>query len=440
MKEKKLHGAFIVLAVTVLCFFSVPTAMAKVKTIDLTVWHQETPPNRVNAFQKVIDKFNAEHPGIRVKQETFSWGVIHSKLFSAIAAGNPPDINFSIPDVVMALKLRRSIVPVDGIVKKIDEEYSYIPSQLVPYYYDGHYWAVPLWTMTHLLYYNKGVFKEAGIANAPQTWDELLEVAEAVSNLGPNRYGFALPASKYMFTDQNLYDFMITNGAVLFDKDGNVVFDKEKTIETLSFYKKLWQYSPPDSISWGWGDSEMTFVSGITSMIMLFPSLTQYKKAEQEGKGPFGATRVPKPKEGGQWGSITYPNGAMVFTQDKEKYEAVREFLLFLMKPEINGAWVADFEAGCFNPTTIAAMKSDRFWRHPVIGYYEDVVRLQLDANKDGKLFGFVYEPQPGIGEIAGQRLLAQVVEKVVTGKMTPKKAAKWGANVMRRMVQEAKE
>ncbi len=234
-----------------------------------------------------------------------------------------------------------------------------------------------------------------------------------------------------MFTDQNLYNFMVTNNCEIFDAEGNVTLDSPQCIETFEFYNELLKTSPPDAISWNWGDSEHTFVAENTGMIMLFPSYAQWMEAEEEGKGPFGAMRIPLP-EGGKQGSVSYSNGAMVFAKDPERYAAVKEFLMYLHDPEINGAWLADWEPGVFLPITDAAAKSDGFWSHPAIDHYKEDVQLEVDATADGKLFGFEYEPVPVVGRVAGENLLAQAVGKMAIGEMTPEEVVRWAADTIR--------
>ena len=64
---------------------------------------------------------------------------------------------------------------------------------------DGKIYHVPFQTTTIGLIYNKDLFKEAGIvdengeAKAPETWDEMREVAKKLTNTSKKQYGFAFP-------------------------------------------------------------------------------------------------------------------------------------------------------------------------------------------------------------------------------------------------------
>jgi len=411
-------------------------APASAEVIEITLWHQESPPQRVESFQKLIDKFNETHPNIKVVQAPQSWAEIYAKLYASIEADNPPDVAFSIPDMSMAMKLTGALQPVDDIVGEIDGNYDLLDSQMTPYHYDGHYWSVPMWGMTHLLCYNQGVFDEAGISYPFKSWDEELAAAQKLTKDG--KFGAAFPASQLMMTDQNIYNYMVTNNCEVFDADGNVAIDSEQCIESFEYYGELLKNAPPDVVSWNWGDNEMSFLTETSYMIQLFPAFGQWMEAEKEGKGPFSCMRVPYP-EGGKYGSASYSNGAMIFTKDPERYAAVKEFLMYLHEPEVNGAWLSDWEPGVYLPITADAAKSDSYWSHPAISYFKDEVELQLEATADGKLFGFEYEPVPVIGRVAGENVLGQIAGKLATGEMTPQEAASWAADMIREWQEEMK-
>ena len=406
-----------------------PVSSEPAKVIELTLWHQESPPRRVEAFQKIIDRFNTENPTIKVIQAPQSWAEIYAKLYASIEAKNPPDILFSIPDMTMAMKLTGAVTPVEDIVNEIDAKYDMLDSQITPYQYDDHIWAVPMWGMTHLLCYNVKEFEEAGISHPLNNWDELLSAGEKLTKDG--KFGIGFPASQLMMTDQNVYNYMVTNSCELFDKDGNVAVDSEQCVESFDYYAKLLKFAPPDVVSWNWGDSEMAFIAENIATIQLFPSLAEWMKAEKEGKGPFTCQRIPYP-DGGKNGSSSYSNGATVFTTDPEKLEAIKLFLTYLQEPATNGEWLSSWDAGVYLPLTKAGMESETFWSNETVKYYEDIIKLQFAATEDGKLFGFEYAPQPIIGRIAGENLLGQMAGKLAVGEMNAQEVCTWAAEQIR--------
>src|SRR3712207_1734428 len=112
--------------------------------VQLTLWHQEQPPNRVQQFQKVIDAFNESQNNFEVRQQVQNWEDAYQKTTSAIQAGEPPDVQFTIPDFTVAIKQTGAVQPVEDIVGEINSSHMFLQNAVQPYEYDGGTWAVPL--------------------------------------------------------------------------------------------------------------------------------------------------------------------------------------------------------------------------------------------------------------------------------------------------------
>lgn len=101
--------------------------------VELTLWHQEQPPNRVKQFQKVLDAFNKSQKDIEVKQQVQNWEDAYQKTTSAIQAGTPPDIQFTIPDFTVAIKQTGAVQPVEDIVDEINSSHTFLGNAVQPY-------------------------------------------------------------------------------------------------------------------------------------------------------------------------------------------------------------------------------------------------------------------------------------------------------------------
>ena len=214
-------------------------AGAATAPIEVKIWHMEQPPHRVERIQLLIDEFNAANPGIVVSQEPQNWGEIYTKAPAAVAAGNAPELLFAIPDFTPILNSLGKVQPMEDFVAEMDGLYTFYPSAVEPYTYDGHTWAVPLYNMAQSIWFRNSVFAEAGI-EPPQTWDELLVAAETLTTDG--QYGIGLPANKQLYTDQVVYDFMVNAGAdEIYNEDGTLRFNNPQTVEAYDYYSQLYQ-------------------------------------------------------------------------------------------------------------------------------------------------------------------------------------------------------
>src|SRR3712207_8776144 len=62
------------------------------------------------------------------------------------------------------------------------------------------------------------------LESPPKNWDELRQYSEQLTS--GDKYGMGITSSKHLYTDQEFYTFMITNGGKeLFAEDGSVAFD-----------------------------------------------------------------------------------------------------------------------------------------------------------------------------------------------------------------------
>jgi multiple sugar transport system substrate-binding protein len=396
---------------------------------EVRVWHMEQPPYRVERMQELIDTFNAENPDVRVVQEVQNWGDVVPLALGAARAGIQPDVLFTIPDFTVTMRATGTVQPVTELASTLQEEHGFLEAAIAPYTYDGEVWAVPMYGMAMSLWYRADVLEAAGI-EPPTTWDELLEAAEALT--GDGRYGIGLPGSRSLYTDQVIYNFMIGAGAQdLFDVDGSLRFDNPDTVRAFEMYQQLYQYAPPDAVSWIWGDAEAAFAAGLVPMIIQFTVITTFDQQTDEPPENLGVVTIPVPDEGGARGVIYYSNAAMILTTDEARRDGAERFLAYLLEPETYGRFLT-MEPGLFLPVTLDGQDAATFWEDPLVVSYRPHVETMIENSEHGALFGFTTgEVFDAIGPISAQNLLSQAVQQMLVSGMTPEAAVQWGQREM---------
>jgi multiple sugar transport system substrate-binding protein len=410
-----------------------PAAPAEGAPVEITLWHMEQPPHRVERIQTLIDEFNAANPGIVVKQEPQNWGEVYTKAPAAVAAGNAPDLLFAIPDFTPILKDLGKVQPMDDLVAEMDGLYKYYPAAVEPYSYDDAVWALPLYNMAQSIWYRKSVFDAAGI-QPPTTWDEWLAAAETLTKDG--QYGVGLPANKQLYTDQVVYDMMANAGAdEIYNEDGTLRFNNPQTAAAYDFYSKLYQFSPPDSPNWTWGEAEACFANKTCAMIPQFTVITTYDTQAEGDAADLGVMAIPHAAGVDKSGTIAYANAVMMLTEDPAEQEAAKEFLRFLLKPGNYGRFL-NMEPGLFLPVTEAGAADETFWNDPLAVKYKSQIETMVENAKSGRLFGFTNgNTFPSIAAISAQNLLAQTLQKIVIDGMSPADAVAEGQKLMEEAV-----
>ena len=405
-----------------------PAGGEAAKTVELTLWHMEEPPNRVKRFNEIVEAFNAANPDVKVTAEVQSWGDAYSKFPAAIQAGNGPDLLFTIPDYTTLLKGLNVVQPVDDIVAALDEKHGFLDAAVTPYQYEDKTWAIPLYGMVQVLWYRNDLLQAAGVT-PPKTWDELKAAAEKLTT--GDQYGIALPASKSMATDQVLYSFLVTAGAKnVISGSNEITFDNDKTVQAYQMSNYLLKFSPPDSNTYQWGEPQAQFNAGTAAMAIEKGQYLSTFEAES-GRPASDLGVVPMPvAAGGEEGSIYYSNGVMVLTDDAAKKEAITRFFEYLFEPETYGKFV-NAEPGLFLPVTEDGSKAESFWNDPVISKYKPQVEVLIEASNKGALFGFTDGVASKIGQIAGPNYIAQTLEQITSNGLSPQEAVKWGQEQM---------
>jgi len=432
MCKKILFISFVILLLIPWCVLA--AGGKKEEKISITFWHHEPPAHRVKAFQDVIDRYMAQHPNVQVTQEAVPWEDAWPKTLASIETGTSPDFQFDLPDLNISAYQAGGIIPVDDLVKKIDQEQGYFDSVLNPYQHHGHYWGVPIWHIPFALIYRPSYFqKYLGTTEPPKNWEEFLQYARklTVDEDGDGTtdiYGIGIVAGKTLCTAEQIWAFLAQTGTTLFDRDGTVSFYSPEAIKAMQMYKDLFKYAPPGATGWAWGELEMNFPAGTIAMMPYFGAIL--KSFYEQKNRDLASAPLPYPGDGKK-GTLVYPAALMIFKTAEEKGEkhlnTVKDLILFMMDPENNYILTAVQEPGLYMPATKANLEYEKFWSHGPVAEYKDFVKPLADTVEYGSLFGFTYGAvNLAIGSISGENVLAEMVQKAIIQNVSADEAVKW--------------
>ncbi|GEM_PF-392093 len=399
------------------------------KEYTINFWHGETDDSRIAGMQAVIDGFKSVYPNVTINQTAVNNAEFFTKMVAALSSGTAPELAATTPERTMAYRNLGYGIPLDDVVEQIDatEKYSSEnPKSL--YYFDDHYWAVPVWAITIMLFYRADLFEENGLT-PPTTWDELLAAAETLTT--DEMYGIGFPASSGQnCTDQVAWSFLSTNNADVFNDKGEIIFNSEATVETYEYLKELSQYSPKDCTGWGWAETKLAFTSGSCAMNFMFGS-SLADLAVTEFADSVGAVTIPKPDDG-VYGGNTHTEGLMIFSEDPAIQQICKDFILYFMSSEVYGGALANMEPGLMLPITESGMNSEDFFDQEINARYADIIKAELEQVKTGSLYGFKYPVRNEYaGEIGVSYILGGTLERVVSGTLSPADAVAWGEEQM---------
>jgi multiple sugar transport system substrate-binding protein len=152
--------------------------------VTLKVWVGWS-ERELSVFKGVVADYHKLHPNVTVD---VTGGINDNKIVAAIRAGTAPDVVSSFNSYNVGVYCGTGgWIDLDPFLKKAGISTSDFPAA-TNYYtqYGGKKCALPLLADTYGLYYNKDLFKKAGIAGPPKTMTELLADAKKLTVKNPD--------------------------------------------------------------------------------------------------------------------------------------------------------------------------------------------------------------------------------------------------------------
>lgn len=216
-------------------------APSKYKKTDLIVpsWWA---PHEIEGAEKAFQTTFKEQTGLNVKYE-FIGSDFHAKVFTNLASGAPYDVITFNADSVPQYLEKGVLLPLDDLIAR--DKYdttNFFPNVLEQWNHDGKLYGLSNDLGSFHCYFNKDLFKKAGL-EAPKptddwTWDQLAEWSKQLTvkeGDQTTQYGFAATGAQWcweLFPNQN--------GAFVFDEAmTKSLLDDLAAIQGFEFYQKL---------------------------------------------------------------------------------------------------------------------------------------------------------------------------------------------------------
>jgi multiple sugar transport system substrate-binding protein len=190
-------------------------------------------------LRRLLDQFEKENPGIRVKEETLPSSTDEQHQFYVTnLEGRSPDFDVFSMDVIWVSEFARAgwIKELNHLLPKEERE-KFFPGPIEGVQFREEIYAVPWYIDAGLLYYRKDLLEKYGFS-PPRTWPELVRAAQAVAGKEKGVYGFLWQGKQYEGLVCNVLEYFGSNGGRVLEK-GRVVIDSPRNIEALGFMKDL---------------------------------------------------------------------------------------------------------------------------------------------------------------------------------------------------------
>jgi len=313
------------------------------EVIEIDFWHAMAGVHEI-ALENLIEEFHTQYPHIRVNAEFQGhYSDVHALVVSAAVAGTLPHLVQQTTENITRYIEDGIIMPLDQFI--FDAEIGLSEDEIddiVQVFREGVIWdelfmAIPFGKSTRVLYYNVDLFEEFGI-DAPETWDELVEIAELLTDHSVGRYGMGFENS---WTAEFIALTIQHGGEFIDEVTSTAMFGSDAAVNAAEFIMDLYDRD----ISRFAGED--LFLSGVfghggVAMYLGVSSSLHHVTAAVDNRFTFNTATLPT--YNGQ-AAVRFQGNDLVMMEngmtDEEKL-AAWTFMAFTMRPEITSTWAAE--------------------------------------------------------------------------------------------------
>lgn len=357
--------------------------------------------------QKFIKEWESKNAGWSVKPELVGWDQCQDKATTLAVAGNPVALAYVGSRTLKQFAENDLIVPVPMTDA---EKASYYPNIVNTVTFDDTQWGVPIAFSTKALYWNKDLFKAAGLdpEKPPKTWAEEIADAKQIKEK-TGMAGYGLPAKTFDNTMHQFMHWVYTNNGKVIDGD-KITIDSPQVLAALQAYKDITPYSVEGATAYEQQEIRAIFLDGKVGMIQAGSGAASRLKKTSIN---WGITTLPLGPEAKGPGTLLITDSLAVFKGTGVEDKAI-EFAKFITSPGPQGEYELQGDAGLTplrpSPKVDEFVKADPSWK-PLI---------------EGIAYG---GPEPLFKDYKGfQNVMIELVQSVVTGAAAPADALKKAA------------
>jgi raffinose/stachyose/melibiose transport system substrate-binding protein len=310
----------------------------------------------------LVSEYNDSQDRVRVEMDTSGIDVVSA----SFVRGNPPDIMLANYNYEVARYVQRCALTDLADTEAAARSREDLQPLMAQYgSCEGRVSALPYSVMAASVIYNRQIFEDNGL-EVPQTWDELLEVCDALEaagvtpfygtfkddwSVGQGWYDYAIGGSLDVI---DFFDQLAAEGTDV-GADSAVSFQKDFA-EPMERMLQLTQYTNDDAATRGYGDGNLAFANGEAAMYLQGPwAFAEIAKTSEDlDLGTFPLPMTDDPDDLAV--RVNMDLAGMIPVESRHPDEA-RDFLEFLFQPENIEAYNAS-QLG-FTPTQDAPPPDD---------------------------------------------------------------------------------
>lgn len=287
----------------------------------------------------MINDFEQKNPSIDVNAiYAGNYNDARIKALAALKSGKPAQLSVMFSIDVHELMDMDAIVPFDEVIAAQDKAWlnGFYPALMENSQVNGKTYGVPFQRSTIVMYYNKDLFKQAGINpnQPPKSWSQLIEMGKIIKQK-TGRWALMIPSTGYPYW---MFGALAKqNGQVLMNQAGTqTYFDHPKVIAALEYWVSLGKQHkimPKGVIEWG--TLRQNFLDQKTAI--MWHSTGNLTTVKKNASFDYGVAMLPGNED---LGSPTGGGNFYIFKQStKAEKQAALKLVKFMTSPEQAAKW-----------------------------------------------------------------------------------------------------
>jgi putative chitobiose transport system substrate-binding protein len=236
---------------------------------EVEFWTMQLQPQFTTYFNTLIQKFEAENSGIKVRWVDVPWADMQSKILTAVSANTAPDVVNLNPDFASQLAGRNAWMTLDDRIALVDRE-QYLPQIWKSNTLEGKSFGIPWYLSTSITIYNKDLLQKAGVAQPPATFEDLAKVAKQVKEK-TGKYAFF---TTFVPEDSaEVLQSMVQMGVRLVNDQGRAAFNTTEGKAAFKYWVDLYKGGllPQEVLTQGHRRAIELYQSGETALLTTGP-------------------------------------------------------------------------------------------------------------------------------------------------------------------------
>ncbi|MSR41446.1 MAG: extracellular solute-binding protein [Phycisphaerales bacterium] len=282
------------------------------KTLTVMHWSGDGGQEEDRIVEDALREFELAHPGVRVERiNPGDAGSFYTKLQTMMAAGAPPDVfyvgyerlaNFASLDLLLPLDSYVAQEAQSGKSDALDLD-AFYPQTVEAFRFDGArvgsgtLYGIPKDFTTVGFYYNKDLFRKAGIAfpTSDWTWDEYIKDARALGALP------GITGSEFVTWPVMVRTYLRTEGAEAIDGDLLAIRVEEPAARVALEQLRAWRHDEAHTLTSGKSKiatGASVFLGGKVGMAGPFGRwvVPSYRNIPSSEQGGFAWDFAPLPR------------------------------------------------------------------------------------------------------------------------------------------------